>query len=64
MGRMFGEFTLFKRLLEKNWQMNRSARGLFIETTTLNSLVWRIADDSPNSPNFLHAKLSHYTVFI
>ena len=26
-------------------------------------LVWRIADDSPNSPNFLPTKHSHYTVF-
>ena len=26
------------------------------------ALVWRITDDLPNSPNFLPAKLSHYTV--
>ena len=25
-------------------------------------LVWRITDNSPNSPNFLPAKLSRYTV--
>jgi len=25
-------------------------------------LVWRITDDSPNSSNFLPAKLSRYTV--
>ena len=25
-------------------------------------LVWQIADGSPNSPNFLPAKLSRYTV--
>ena len=25
-------------------------------------LVWRITDDSPNSPNFFPAKLSRYTV--
>jgi len=25
-------------------------------------LVWQITDDLPNSPNFLPAKLSHYTV--
>ena len=25
-------------------------------------LVWRIADDSSNSPDFPPAKLSHYTV--
>ena len=28
------------------------------------ALVWRIADDSPNSPNFLPTKLSHYTVSV
>ena len=27
-------------------------------------LVWRIMDDSPNSPNFPPAKLSRYTVGI
>ena len=32
---MFGEFTLFKCLGEKVWQMNRSAKGLLIVTTTL-----------------------------
>jgi len=26
-------------------------------------LVWQITDDSPNSPNFLPAKLSRYTVY-
>ena len=30
-------------------QMNRSAKGLFIETT---NLVWQITDDSPNLSNF------------
>ena len=30
----------------------------------LDGLVWRIADDSPNSPNFLPTKLSRYTVRI
>ena len=39
--------------------MNRSAKGILIETTVL---VWRIAGNSPNSPNFLPAKLSRYTV--
>ena len=39
--------------------MNRSAKGLSMVTT---NLVWRIADDLPNSPNFLPAKLSRYTV--
>ena len=32
---MFGEFTLFKHLAEKVWQMNRSVKGLLIVTTTL-----------------------------
>ena len=32
---MFGEFTLFKHLAGKVWQMNRSAKGLLIVTTTL-----------------------------
>ena len=27
-------------------------------------LVWRITEDSPNSPNFPPAKLSRYTVYI
>ena len=27
-------------------------------------LVWRITDDSPNSPNFLPAKISHYVVLV
>ena len=31
--------------------MNKSAKGLLI--VTLNGLVWRIADDSPNLSNFL-----------
>ena len=43
--------------------MNRSAKGLFIETTIIwMVLVWRIADDSPNLPNFLPAKPSRYMV--
>ena len=32
---MFGEFTLFKRLVEQVWRMNRSAKGLLIVTTIL-----------------------------
>ena len=32
---MFGEFTLFKRLMEQVWRMNRSAKGLLIITTIL-----------------------------
>ena len=32
---MFGEFTLFKHLVEKVWRMNRSAKWLLIVTTTL-----------------------------
>ena len=58
---MFGEFTLFKRLAKKAWGMNRSAKGLLIAITTLDVLIWRIADDSPN---FLPAKLSRYTVHV
>ena len=42
--------------------MNRSAKGLLIVTATLDVLLWQIADDSLNSPNFLPAKRSHYTV--
>ena len=56
---MFGKFTFFKCLAEKFWQMNRSAKGLFVETTKLDGLVWQITNDLPNSPNFL---LSCYTV--
>ena len=37
---MYGEFTLFKHLVEKVWQKNRSAKGLLIATATLNVLVW------------------------
>ena len=40
--------------------MNRSAKGLLIVTT---NLVWQIADNSPNSSNFLPAQLSCYTVY-
>ena len=40
-------FALFKRLVENVWRMNRSAKGLLIITATL---VWRIAEDSPNFP--------------
>ena len=40
---------LFSSIWQKKvWQMNRSAKGLLIVTT---NLAWRIADDSPNSPN-------------
>ena len=53
---MFGEFTLFKSLVKKVWQMNRSVKGLLILTTDLDGFSWRNADDSPN---FLPAKLSH-----
>ena len=42
--------------------MNRSAKELLIVTAPLDVLVWQIADDSPNSLNFLPAKLSRYTV--
>ena len=46
----------------KVWQMNRSAKTLLIVTTNLNGLVWQMADDLPNSPNFLPVKHSHYMV--
>ena len=49
---MFGEFTLFKRLAGKIWQMNRSAKGLLIVTTNFDGFSWQIRDDSPNLPNF------------
>ena len=32
---MFGKFTLFKRLVKKVWQINRSAKGILILTTNL-----------------------------
>ena len=32
---MFGESTLFKRLAEKVWRINRSAKGLSMVTTNL-----------------------------
>ena len=40
---MFGESTLFKRLAEKVWRMNRSAKGLSMVTINLDgfSLVNR-----------------------
>ena len=48
---------LFSSVWQKKvWRMNRSAKWLLIVTTTL---VWEIADDSPN---FLPDKLSHYAV--
>ena len=34
---VMGGFTLFKCLAGKNWQMNRSAKGLLIVTATLDS---------------------------
>ena len=46
----------------KSLAKNRSAKGLLIVTTNLDGLVWRIADDSPNLPNFLPAKFSRYTI--
>ena len=45
---------------KKIWRINRSTNRLSIVCTNL--LVWRITDDSPNSPNFSPSKLSHYTV--
>ena len=43
--------------------MNRSAKGLLIEITNLDGFSWQIADDLPNSPSFLSAKLAHYMLF-
>ena len=60
---MFDKFTIFKHLAEKILTNDRSSKGLLIVTTTLNVLCWRIGDDLLNSPNFLPAKLSHYTVY-
>ena len=52
---MFGEFTLFKCLVKKVWQMNRSAKGLLIVTATLDSYSFA------NRRRFTECvKLSHY----
>ena len=48
-----GKVWLVECLVEKVWRMNRSAKELLIVVTNLMVLVWRIADDSPNSANFL-----------
>ena len=48
---------------KKVWQMNRIAKGLFIKLLIWMVLVWQITDISPNSQNFLPAKLSCYTVY-
>ena len=54
---MFGEFTFSERLVKNVWQMNRSANGLLIERTKLNS--FRLA----NYRCFTKfAKLSRYTI--
>ena len=54
---MFGEFTLFKCLAEKSWQMNRSAKCLLIVTTTLDGF------SLANCRRFAKVtKLSCYTV--
>ena len=37
---------------KKVWQMNRSAKGLSMVTINLDVFSWRIANDSPNLPNF------------
>ena len=56
-GKFVGESTLFKRLAEKVWRMNRSAKGLSMVTTNLDgfSLAKR-----RRFAKF--AKLSRYTV--
>ena len=46
---MFGELLFSSVWQKKSWRMNRSAKGLLIETTTSAS-VWQIADNSPNFP--------------
>ena len=52
MGEKFGKFALFKHLMKKFWRIIRSDKGLLIVSITLDGLVWRIMDDSPNLPNF------------
>ena len=50
-GRKFDKFTLFKRLAAKSLANEQISQRLV--TTNLDDfLVWQIADDSPNSPNF------------
>jgi len=63
-GRKLGEFTCFEYLAKKVWQMNRFSQMVIIGSRNLDGLVWQIKDDSPNLPNFLPAKLFHYTVLL
>jgi len=43
--------------------MNRFSQKVIIVSRKIwIVLVWQIKNDSPNSPNFFPAKLSHYTV--
>ena len=44
---------------ENVWRMNSSAKGLLRAWMVL---VWLIADNLPNSPNFLPTKLCSYTI--
>jgi len=62
-GLKFGKFTRFEHLGKKVWQMNRFSQKIIIVSRNLDgfSLVNQ-GYDSPNLPNFLPAKLSHYTV--
>ena len=58
----FGELTCLNIWRKNVWRVNRSANRLLIVSTNLDGLVWRIADDLPNLPNFPPAKLSCYKV--
>jgi len=49
--------------VEKVWRMNRFSQKVLLLVEIWMVLVWQIKDDSPNSPNFLPAKLSYYTVY-
>jgi len=56
----FGKFTRFEHSVKKVWQMNRfSQKVIIVRVEIWMVLVWRIKNDSPN---FLPAKLSSYTV--
>ena len=60
---MFGEFTLFKRLAEKSLTNEQISQKVINGKLIWMVLVWRIADDLPNLPNFLPTKLSRYMVY-
>ena len=55
---------LFSSIWQKKvWRMNRLAKGLLIVTTNLDGFSLVNHRQSANSPNFLPAKLSCYTVY-